>query len=142
MSQPEFTGETKVEKSGLRRICLMGLGWVCIFLGVIGIVLPLLPTTPFLLVALWAFSRSSIRFHNWLYTHKYLGPMVQDWNKFRVIPMKAKILAVTMMSASLALVTYKGILPLWGLILVGLSLSCVAFFIIKCPSLRPDKVPE
>ncbi len=142
MSQPEFTGQTKVGKTGFRRLCLIVLGWTCILLGVLGIVLPLLPTTPFLLVALWAFSHSSIRFHNWLYTHKYLGPMVQDWDRFHVIPKKAKILAITMMSASLALIAYKGVLPLWGLIIVGISLSCVAFFIIRCPSVRPVKVPK
>ncbi|OUS18848.1 hypothetical protein A9Q97_00120 [Rhodospirillales bacterium 47_12_T64] len=115
----------------------MGLGWTCILLGVIGVVLPLLPTTPFLLVALWAFSHSSKRFHDWLYTHKYLGPMVQDWNRYRIIPVKAKVLAISMMSASLAFVAYKGVLPLWGLALIGLSLLCVAIFILRCPSHHP-----
>lgn len=60
---------------------LIAFGWLCVVLGVIGIFLPLLPTTPFLLVASWAFARSSPRFHYWLMTHKHLGPIISQWQE-------------------------------------------------------------
>ena len=62
-----------------------------------------MPTTVFLLVALWAFSKSSERFRTWLYDHKHLGPPIRDWHEHRVIPARAKIVALAMMAASLAI---------------------------------------
>jgi len=59
--------------------CLVGLGWLCIVLGVIGIFLPILPTTPLILLAAWSFARSSQCFHFWLLNHRSLGPIVHAW---------------------------------------------------------------
>jgi uncharacterized membrane protein YbaN (DUF454 family) len=84
------------------RYALIAFGWICIAVGVIGIVVPGLPTTVFLLMAAWAFSRSSERFQNWLLAHPRLGPPVIDWRERGAIPVRAKILAVAMMSASFA----------------------------------------
>lgn len=86
--------------SGPARHLLQALGWICVALGAAGAVLPVLPTTPFLLVALWAFARSSPRFHTWLLENRYLGPYIRDWEANHAIPFRAKVLAVTMMSAS------------------------------------------
>ena len=77
------------------------LGWCFFGLGAVGAVVPGLPTVPLMLVALWAFSRSSQRFHDWLYDHSLFGPPLQQWRSHRVIPLKAKILAVATMTASL-----------------------------------------
>ena len=76
------------------------LGWLFFAVGAIGAVLPVLPTTPFMLLALWAFSRSSQRFYNWLYNHRFFGPPLQAWQQYRVIPRSAKVMAVTVMLAS------------------------------------------
>ena len=83
---------------------LIAFGFLCVAIGVIGIVTPGLPTTVFLIMAAWAFARSSKRFHNWLYGHKRFGPVLRDWHAHRVIPPKAKIAAVTMMAISMAVV--------------------------------------
>lgn len=86
-----------------RRLCapargaLLVLGVVCTAIGIAGIILPGLPGTVFLLVAVWAFSRSSERFHVWLYEHPRFGATVRNWHAHRVIPIKAKIAAVSMM---------------------------------------------
>ena len=97
--QPD-TGEVETSRF---RFAFMALGFVCVGLGVLGAFLPLLPTTPFLLVALWAFSRSSRRFHHWLYTHPRFGPRLQEWKKYGTIPVKVKVSAVSMMLLSLVL---------------------------------------
>lgn len=76
------------------------LGWSFFTLGAIGAFLPVLPTTPFMLLALWAFSKSSQRFHDWLYYHKLFGPPLQAWQQYRVIPLAAKIMAVSVMTLS------------------------------------------
>jgi len=86
------------------RWLLIAFGWVNVFLGVIGVIIPGLPTTVFLLVAAWAFSRSSEKFQRWLFSHPKLGPFLEDWRKHRVIPTKAKIIAGITMSLSLSYV--------------------------------------
>jgi len=82
------------------------LGWCFFGLGAAGAVIPGLPTVPLMLVALWAFSRSSQRFHDWLYDHSLFGPPLQQWRSHRVIPPKAKLLAVVTMTASLVYMVF------------------------------------
>jgi uncharacterized protein len=88
----------------LVRRLLIGFGCVMVALGVIGIFLPVVPTAPFVIVAAWAFSRSSRRFHDWLYRHPQLGPPLRAWHRHGVIPVRAKVLSVVGMWASLVLV--------------------------------------
>ena len=125
-----------------RRVCapvrygLMAFGWMNIGLGVLGMFLPVMPTTVFLLIALWAFSRSSQRFHHWLYTHPTLGRTLRDWHSHGVIPLRVKILAVSMMAVSLSYVTLF-LAEGWTLpLLLGAVLGGVAAFILSRPS-RP-----
>lgn len=84
-----------------RRLLLLAVGWTAFALGVIGLLVPVLPTTPFMLVALWAFSSSSERFHQWLYHHRLFGPPLQRWRRERTIPAWAKVVALGSMAASL-----------------------------------------
>ena len=119
------------------RYALMALGWLCVATGVLGIFLPLLPTTPILLVALWCFSQSSRRFHDWLYHHPRLGPPLQDWRRYRVVPLRAKILAVTVMAASFLYVTFY-VAESWVLpAILAATLLPPATFIVTRPSRKP-----
>ncbi|MBD2858134.1 YbaN family protein [Spongiibacter sp. KMU-158] len=72
-------------------------GFVMLGLGVIGIVVPLLPTTPFLLVSAGCFSKSSERWHNWLLANPTFGPMIMDWHERRCVNCKTKVVALLSM---------------------------------------------
>ncbi|MDV7340409.1 YbaN family protein [Terasakiella sp. A23] len=84
-----------------RRIIYLSLGWVFTALGFLGAFLPVMPTTPFLLVAVWAFSKSSPRLKRWLYTHPKFGEHIRNWFDHGAVSKKAKIAAVSLMGISL-----------------------------------------
>ena len=73
------------------------LGVVSLSLGVAGIFLPLLPTTPFLLLAAWAFVRSSPRLYAWLINHPHLGEYIRNFRENRAIPLRAKVVSIALM---------------------------------------------
>lgn len=74
-------------------------GLLSLATGVVGIVLPLLPTTPFVLLAAFCFSRGSARCEQWLISHPRFGPMIADWREHRAVPLRAKQLSAVMMTA-------------------------------------------
>ena len=119
------------------RVGLFVSGWVSVGLGVAGIFLPLMPTTVFLLIALWCFSKCSLRFHRWLWSHPRLGPPLRQWHAHRVIPRRAKVLALATMGASLAALVL--VADGWTVPLVaGLAMAAVAGFIVTRASAVPD----
>ena len=97
-----------------------------------------LPTTPFMLLALWAFSRSSQRFHDWLYAHPVFGPPLHQWRSHRVIPARAKLLAVATMATSFTcLVIFTG-MNAWIKAAIALVMLYGAMFILSKPSRAPE----
>lgn len=118
--------------SPLVRGLLLGLGWLCVGLGALGAFLPVLPTTPFLLVAAWAFARSSRRLRAWLYGHPRFGAALRAWHEHGAIPRRGKVLSIVGMSLSFAWVLHQA--EQWWLpLVVGLTLSCVAAFVLTRP---------
>lgn len=117
-----------------RRWLLLALGWTCFVLGVIGAVLPLVPTTPFMLVALWAFSSSSERFHRWLYHHRVFGPPLQRWQRERALPLWVKLVAAGSMAASLAYATFALTVPGYALAAMAAVMLAGLVFIARLPS--------
>ncbi len=117
----------------------MAFGLAMAALGVIGFFLPVMPSTVFFLIALWAFSRSSRRFHTWLYTHPRFGPPLQDWHERRAIPLRAKVWAVSLIAVSFTIVVFV-VTQFWLLIAVGGVLAAVAVFIVTRPhGLAPSR---
>lgn len=119
----------------------LALAWAFFGLGVAGIVLPVVPATPFMLLALWGFSRSSPRLEAWLLAHRVFGSPLRAWKASRVIPLRAKLIAWTSMVASLgwmAMVTR----PAWWVFALAVPLMAYgAYFIARCPSTPPQPVP-
>ena len=118
--------------NALRPIWIV-LGLTALGLAIAGAFLPLLPTTPFLLVAAFAFARSSPRLHDWLINHRYFGPMITNWRQHGAISRRAKIAAVGAMIAAVMLSWIGG----FSSFVIGLQLAvmgCVALFILT----RPD----
>lgn len=116
-----------------RRAFWLVTGLLSTACGIAGVVLPLVPTTPFLLLAAFAFARSSPRLHDWLIAHPRLGPPIVRWRTHRAISPRAKGLAMLAMLAALGISAWAGfavsILALQAAVMVG-----VAAFILTRPS--------
>jgi hypothetical protein len=124
-----------------RRVFYVGLGCLFFGLGVLGAFLPVLPTTPFMLVALWAFSLSSKRLETWLLQHRRFGPRLIAWRTHRAVPLPVKLSAWGSMIGSLTLMTIGGASP----IALGGAASVMligAIYVARCPSRPPSPVPE
>ncbi len=81
------------------RALLLVCGWTFVGLATIGVLLPLVPTTPFLIVAAACFAHASPRFHRWLLGNRWFGPFLRAWEETRSIPRRAKVLAVLLILA-------------------------------------------
>jgi uncharacterized membrane protein YbaN (DUF454 family) len=115
------------------------LGWLFFCVGFVGAFVPVLPTTPLMLLALWCFSRSSKRFHDWLYTHKLFGPPLQRWQEYRVIPPTAKFIAVFFMTGSLVYLHVFLTTPVWAKALMTATIVYGGWFTLTKPSHPPAK---
>lgn len=109
MLPPEPPASVRVSSGArhLRRILTTVAGVIALVLGLIGIVVPGLPTTPFILLAAACFSRASPRLHGWLLAHRQLGPLVRDWEHHRSLPVAVKWVASAMMVSAVGLSAWQ-----------------------------------
>ncbi len=107
-------------------------GIVSLVLGIIGIPLPVLPTTPFLLLAAFCFTRGSKQLNDWLLAHPHLGPPITNWQKYGAMTAIAKRMSLVVMAAT-PVVTFLIGTPWWIIAVQILVLSAVAFFIMTRP---------
>ncbi|MBP5857643.1 YbaN family protein [Marivibrio halodurans] len=120
-----------------RRHLFFAIGIVATALGFVGVALPIMPTVPFLIVAVWAFSRSSRRFHDWLYHHPTYGPTLRRWDKYRVIPPLAKLWSVLAMAGGLTLTALFTEVPAWAVVGAAVAMTAVGIYICTRPSRPP-----
>ena len=120
-------------KTLLLRPVLLTVGFVTTALAVVGIFLPLLPTVPLLLLAAACFARSSERFHGWLLEHRYLGPLIRDYLEGTGIPLRAKLIAISMiwMSISVSVLFLVPLLPV-KILLIFIALG-VTVYLLRLP---------
>ena len=110
----------------------IGLGLLATAIGTAGIFVPLLPTTPFLLLAAFAFSRGSQRLHDWLLGHPRLGPVIREWQQHGAIRRPVKIVALATMVLSLTVTAALGF-EMWIVASQALVLAAAALFIVTRP---------
>jgi uncharacterized protein len=96
-----------------KTLCLV-LGVLCLGLGVVGAVLPLVPATPFVLLAAFFLSRGSPRIHRWLLHNPWLGPVIYKWQHGGVVSRSTKVIATLMIAAALLYQWIFGGIPVWG----------------------------
>lgn len=130
-----YRPKTNQSKSATVRWTFVILGWVFFILGIIGAVLPVMPTAPFILLAAACWARSSRRFHFWLINHRLFGKYVRDWEERRAVPRYAKFLATIMMAISTSMLFYQ--LPsavLWVAWVVATVCVIVAIVLFRLPN--------
>ncbi len=109
------------------------LAVVFLALAIIGIFLPVVPTTPFVIAAAWAASKGSPRIHAWLHNHVHMGPILRAWNERGAVPRKAKWLACCMMTLSWFIMFFIG-LVWWWLAIMAVIFVSVSIYLFS----RPD----
>lgn len=115
-------------KQVIRQALLLTIGWLCVGLGVFGIFLPLLPTTPFLLLASACFMRGSPRLSRWLHQHRHFGPILQNWHQYRAVSRLVKRRANVTMVLSFLLSIYWVPLLWHKIMLVGMATGLLIWF--------------
>ena len=116
---------------GIRLLWLLA-GLSAVVIGAIGVVVPLLPTTPFLLIAAFAFARSSVRLTRWLHEHPKFGPLIDNWQRYGSIDRRSKNMAIIVIVAT-PVITYFIGAPWWAIASQVAVLACSATFILTRP---------
>ena len=113
-------------------VILTIIGWLAVALGTLGVFLPLLPTTPFILLAAWCFARSSPRFHQWLLYRSWFGGYLCYWQQYRAMPRGAKPRAIAMIVVTFAISLWLVKLT-WVRIMLLVILACLLIFMWRIP---------
>lgn len=121
----------------LPRIFFLTAGFVSLGLGILGIFLPLLPTTPLLLLSAWCFSKGSDRLHQWLLSNPHFGPIIRRWEDEGTIERRVKIRALFLIAITFSitlLLVPVGPITSWVIALIGLGVS---IFLYRLPEPAP-----
>ncbi|WNC69228.1 YbaN family protein [Thalassotalea nanhaiensis] len=123
----------------MKRFLYLAVGFGFVALAIIGIVLPVLPTTPFLLVAAACFAKSSTRCHKWLINNKLFGPIIHNWQKNRCIPKKAKSIAVLSIVIFGSFSVFLAVPNIYGKLATSILLAIGLYVVLSiktCPNLK------
>ncbi len=121
------------------RWTLLISGLLATALGVIGIFLPILPTVPFLLLALACFARSSERFYTWLLDHAHFGPIIRPYNNGQGMTRASKFKAIALVWASISLSAFYLIETVWVRWLLLLIACGVTFYLLRLPGVEVEE---
>jgi uncharacterized membrane protein YbaN (DUF454 family) len=122
--------QTKIETRKSVRVLLIIVGSISLFLGTIGIFLPLLPTTPFLLLTAACYMRSSERMYKWLLGNRWFGEYIKNYQAGRGIPLKTKVLAISVMWITMFISMFFMIVRISGISIMGILVIRVILIII------------
>jgi uncharacterized membrane protein YbaN (DUF454 family) len=118
---------------GLKRAFWFSVGMLALALGAVGVILPVLPTTPFVILAAFAFGKSSPTLHAWLENNATFGPLIADWREHGAIAPRIKMLACSMMLAALGLSLIMGV-NTRVLIIQSICLAAAATYVLSRPN--------
>ena len=123
--------QPKGDHSKGTRLGFLVAGHVCVVLGLLGFVLPLLPGTVFLIAAAACYARGSARFYHWLLNHRWLGPPVRDWHHHRSMTIQSKVLAIAMLLVGVGISIVFVVKVLWlKLVLGGTAVAVVVMILL------------
>ncbi|ROR06908.1 DUF454 family protein [Erwinia sp. JUb26] len=122
----------------MQRYILLILGWLAMVLATLGVILPLLPTTPFLLLAAWCFARSSPRFHHWLLHRSVFGRYLRHWQQHRAMPPGAKSRAIVFILLTFAFSLWM-VKILWVRLMLLAILCCLLVFMARLPVVEEEQ---
>ncbi|TQV74683.1 DUF454 domain-containing protein [Aliikangiella marina] len=122
----------KNHQGGAVKYILIIVGLVLVAIGLIGIVVPGLPTTIFLIAAAGCFANSSPKLHGWLLSHPWFGPIIHHWHESRTIPLKAKKIALFMMVAA-CIYTWLMLNDIWIKLLITVIMLWPMIFVYRLP---------
>ena len=121
---------------------LIGVGALSVVLGVLGMVLPLLPTTVFLLLAAWCFSKSSPRFHSWLLNNRLLGGYISAYHEGRGMSLRDKWVTLATLWVGIGITAVFFVDVLWVRLLLLAIATGVTAHLVRLPTLRTEKAVE
>ena len=131
---PAASPPTTLHRSRTVRALLWVAGSVSLVLGIIGVVLPGLPTTPFILLAAACYAKASPRLHQWLLNHRWFGAMLRDWERDHSLTRRSKTIAVVsmMVMVSFSIWSLRGRLAVQGVLLVTGAIG--SFVVLRIPT--------
>jgi uncharacterized membrane protein YbaN (DUF454 family) len=132
--QPAPAPHPQLHGSPIVRGFFLVIGVLAFALGIVGIFLPLLPTTPLIIVAAACFARAYRPFHEWLLAHRYFGPMLHEWYSHRSLPYRTKILAIVMMLIGFGGSIVFFVRPAWAQLLAAVFALLLAIWLYRIPS--------
>ena len=137
----ETVPQSVPQATGLRRLFYVACGAICVGLAYLGVALPGLPTTPWVLLASWFFCRSSPRLERWLLRSPIFGALIRDWQEHRGIRRPVKMLAICLIFVAISLSILSGRLPIWAQWAAGICAACgVCTILFVVLTIRPHPV--
>jgi len=139
MEKQDFSHEVEYHRSTAARVSLVILGTTFVVIGVVGIFLPILPTTPFMLLAAWCYAKSSSRFYNWIMNNRVFGPIIQEWRKHRSIPKRAKWTAIVLLFSTFGISIFFFVPYFYVQVLLGIFCLSMVIFMWRIPVREPSR---
>ena len=136
-SDPNQDGSELLSKTPWVRKLYITLGFIFLIIGIVGLFLPVLPTTPFLLISASCFARGSQRFYLWLLNQPHLGPHINDWRKHKSLPLQTKLVAISSLWIGLSSSMYFFVPSAKLKFALALTGMAVTFYLLRIPTREP-----
>lgn len=136
--RPAANSPMKIQNNRLRRLIFLAMGFFFLALGAVGAFLPLLPTTPFVLLAAGCFAESSERWHRWLLNSRTFGPLIQRWHEHRCVSTTTKGIAIGSILIFGGSAVLFSLPPLWPKLLGTAFLAICLVMVVRLQRCQPD----